>query len=444
MTGLSAVAWLATAAVRGRQTIYQSGPLTTPHLMFENDCAKCHDHWKTWSRLVSPGEQVSSVPNKKCMACHDGTTHQISQKLAHPAGGCSSCHQEHHGDVQLAWLADDHCTQCHSDLKGHGHTGTFARRIVSFEPSTEAGSHPEFAIHRVLRSKSPRARDPIANRDLKLIAFFLRDEDRAGNPQAVSRYQDVARIRFNHQVHLQARYGTSGKLKNEKAFYDKSGEPLDCNSCHQTDESRRFMQPIHFESHCARCHPLLFDNRNHPGETVPHETPEIVRGFLTEISVRTATAAKTENHQHAEPASRPFPGLPYRPALTDETANQVGKQVTLYEHTLFGKEAKGGCRYCHNVTESPDQNVTNPHNHSIWQIQPTRIPDRWYKHARFRHDSHRMLDCNSCHRNFSPSEAGTPVADSNSTGDVLIPPIQICRQCHTAKPPSNRPTGIGR
>lgn len=366
LTGLLAGAWLAVSAVRAWQTVYASGPLTTPHLMFENDCAKCHDHWKTWSRLVSPGEQISSVPDEKCMACNEGTTHQIAQKLAHPSGGCSSCHQEHHGDVQLAWLANDRCTQCHADLKGHGHTGMFAQSIVSFAPSTEAGGHPEFAIHRVLRSKSPRSQDPQTTGDLKLIAFFLREEDNTGNRKSALRYQDVARIRFNHRVHLQARYGTGEKLKNEKSFLDESGELLDCISCHRTVESKRFMKPIHFESHCARCHPLLFDNRDHPGKTVPHESPEMVRGFLTEIAMRKITTAKAEKPHDAQTNTRPFPGLPFRRPLTDETANhQVGRQVTQYEHTLFGKEAKGGCRYCHNVTIPSEQSATNRHNHPI-------------------------------------------------------------------------------
>ena len=99
----------------------------------------------------------------------------------------------------------------------------------------------------------------------------------------IAQNPDSARIRFNHKVHLTPQFDADdGKLRDPKAFSDSSGRPLSCHSCHQLDPAGRYMLPIRYEQHCATCHPLLFDNANHPGVSVPHEPPSIVRGFLTE------------------------------------------------------------------------------------------------------------------------------------------------------------------
>ena len=86
------------------------------------------------------------------------------------------------------------------------------------------------------------------------------------------------------------------------------------------------------------------------------------------------------------------------------------------------ERAKGGCRFCHEV-ETP-----NPQPAAVladWKILPPNIPSRWFAHGEFHHDSHRLLSCLACH-------AG--VDKSTNTGDVLIPNIDVCRACHSARP----------
>jgi hypothetical protein len=53
---------------------------------------------------------------------------------------------------------------------------------------------------------------------------------------------------------------------------------------------------------------------------------------------------------------------------------------------------------------------------------------RWFPHSRFKHDSHRLLNCTACH-------ADAP--NSRLTSDVLLPTIESCRECH-------KPTGGAR
>jgi hypothetical protein len=425
---MACTAWLASASLRGHQEIYQPGPLSTVHQMLSNDCSQCHNKWAALGRLTSLSDSVRSVPNKKCETCHSGTAHQTNQIPAHSKIKCSSCHDEHRGDVQLTHIANQHCIECHSDLTEHGGAKNFALRIDSFDGSV-GSAHPEFAIH---QKGTSTARS-------KLVAAIINSKPIECPPSSnkhgritLAQNPDSAHIRFNHQAHLAPEFDSvDGNRRNPKAFLHSSGQKLVCNSCHQLDSAGRYMLPIQYEQHCATCHPLLFDNDNDPGMSVPHEAPCIIRGFLTERytldAIRRSTLKDTKLRSALDPGS-PYRGL-LREDLVDEVNQSVltaEKQVRQHMHTLFGWEAAGGCRYCHNVVES-DENQT-------WGIVPPEIPDRWYPNSRFRHDSHRMLDCNACHRDFSQSAAGTPVSQSEETTDVLVPPISICLKCHNSQP----------
>ena len=53
----------------------------------------------------------------------------------------------------------------------------------------------------------------------------------------------------------------------------------------------------------------------------------------------------------------------------------------------------------------------------------SNVEERWFKHARFRHQSHRMMSCTDCHA-AAPSSAASK--------DVLIPSMDNCKQCHNS------------
>ncbi|MBW3540368.1 MAG: cytochrome c3 family protein [Planctomycetes bacterium] len=436
--------WLGWQMTAGERRLFAGGEVATPHKMFENDCSKCHAgaEWRPVKRLATLNDSVSSVLNEKCLACHEGPEHHAGQVPAHAEISCAVCHREHEGDVGLAWVDDAHCIDCHADLKVRRDDGeiqsseAYVNRITSFDGPPEAGGHPEFALARLVKldtQELPDERRASLERIVydahPLVKWFQREGERE------ERWQDNARIRFNHKVHVHAKYEdgrlVEGLFDADRNLVDLSNQ---CTTCHEFDAARRYMQPISYERHCAECHPLFFDvDRQRDGQpaTVPHESPELVRGFLTEFY----TLQALKNPAGGAPAERlepprSLPGKPDRPLLTSEAAANIDRQVqaaeaTVLDHThkLFAQEGtRGGCRYCHEVEEA------GAGGSFAWQVVPPNIPDRWLVHSKFRHDSHRMLACAECHRSL---DGKTSVVDSASTGDVLIPSIERCQKCHT-------------
>ena len=58
------------------------------------------------------------------------------------------------------------------------------------------------------------------------------------------------------------------------------------------------------------------------------------------------------------------------------------------------------------------------------RIEPSNIPDVWFRQARFDHAAHRAMNCAECHAKASVSVVHT---------DVLLPGIDNCLQCHAPR-----------
>ena len=418
---LVVAAWVGSAWRRGEHRVFAAGPVSTAHRMIENDCARCHNTWVPLGRLL--GMQFRggghSIDNAKCLECHETALHHDNQVPghgdSHPDLSCADCHREHRGQQRLSRVADRQCISCHADLKTREKTpATFARQVTKFD----ALAHPEFMIQRLLGGEPPPGK---AHEVHSVLSAPTAD---AGGDSA---WHDAAHIKFNHSVHLRSERAKNG---TENVFLiSKDGRTIDrlqsCEKCHTPDKTGRYMQPINYQQHCRECHPLLFDNER-KGVEVPHETPELVLGWLTEqytLQVLRGTADAKPAVVKPDPGTRrPFPGQPFRASLTETQARTVARQVTAAEqhvlqsvHTVFGREAKGGCRYCHDVAEEDSR--------PNWSIKPPGIPLRWMQHARFGHHAHRFLDCNECH---------SGVAGSKKTRDVLLPSIANCQKCHVS------------
>jgi hypothetical protein len=260
-------------------------------------------------------------------------------------------------------VPDSRCVACHGELATNAGQPTFHSHISSF-----ATSHPEFAVLR------------------------LRESDRAA-------------IKLNHALHMKP----EGVMTN-------AGQPevLSCDSCHRPDAERRLMQPIVFEAHCSRCHSnsLVFDMERFADRPAPHEDPEIVRAVLRERYTEFLQRQPERVASEVPPGStRRIAGRsPDRPASKAEW-DWIGDRADAADRVLF--EGAGGCRFCHEVTRQ-----------DTWRVTPPAIPDRWLSHSVFRHDSHRMRECTSCHA----------AASSTQTADVLLPSIESCRECHGPSP----------
>jgi hypothetical protein len=445
------VVWVALALGRGQTAKFAAGPISKAHHMFENDCAACHTTWAPVDRLLSPQTNVSSIDSEKCIKCHQAPDHQPSfaesNHVAHRFS-CGECHREHRGRKSLLDIADAFCVKCHADLRdpAHGAGQNFAASIESFGGRSGRGSHPEFALIELLKSKKPAEEKLRPGLD---VAAWMSREEYHGTERAGDHWQDAARIKFNHKQHLrpvdeQGR-PTDGILDGRGKMRDLS---QNCQACHQLDPQGRYMLPISYERHCRECHPLRFDETHFAGVTVPHDEPRVVRGFLMEKYA--GMALQKQRAGQKEPAGADdFVDLPYAQRISSDLADQLREQINQAEsgmpiplssanaeHTLLGPEARGGCRYCHEVVD--------PSPGELWKVVSPRIPDRWLPHSQFRHQSHSLLNCRDCHTRVDANakaavkdQSEYSVDQSFSTGDVLMPNIAVCRSCHTKSPQWN-------
>ncbi len=413
----------------GDRRLYHAGTLSLSHRFIENECSRCHVTWGPVARLWNGNSAVGSVDEQRCVACHAANEHFVpASQLANAANesrphmhhqqACAECHREHQDGASLTVLASSVCTDCHADLGQVADAPkTFANGITAFASTPNAGSHPEFAAVHL----SMRAHD----------ATVVLPESRHGVTSRLEKgtetegYGDRAHIRFNHKLHLDP----LGVL-NERG----EREQMQCIQCHAPDGERRYMLPIQFENHCQRCHGLYFE----PGkpQQLPHESPEVVLGFLRQHFSAAAVAPATPQ--------RLIPGKRFAVDLSDAERAGVDKQVgEVTERLRTGDIAavgrgnplgdyvarwssKGGCAYCHEVTPAKT-------DAEVFAITPPKIPDRWLPHSEFRHDSHRELKCDECHYRRESANRH-PVASSELTSDVLLPSIDDCRRCHASNP----------
>jgi hypothetical protein len=365
-----ALLWLVWAGLTRNTRVYSSGKMSAGHAVLAARCDECH---------VREASSFSAGANDRaCVACHDGPIHHANQ-LFTPK--CSTCHVEHRGRMRLAATADTDCTECHANLRTTGAPTGFVREIKSF-----GAHHPEFAA---LRAKGA----------------------------------DQGTVKLNHAVHLKANLlGPNGPVQ------------LDCDDCHRLPTlnaawrfgaaqpkadatpakdvppsriaARAYMSPIAYAKHCIGCHGLQFDKRFK--ESVPHDTPQVVHAFVV---------LKFQQYIAAHPAelreTNSSPDLPQHPAppspkvLTQQ--EWVAERVAESEELLWRKT----CKECHAVGIAAAGQLP--------VVAKSNIKPRWFEHAVFSHDSHKMMKCVECH---------TAAPTSRETADVLLPGIRACEQCH--------------
>jgi hypothetical protein len=367
---LMALLWLGWYALARNNRVYSGGKMSSAHAVLTAQCSSCH--------LKEAGSFSAKATDRSCNTCHSAPLHHANQTFT-PA--CASCHLEHRGHLRLAVTADISCTQCHANLHTTGAATRFTSDITRFN-----GGHPEFAI--------------------------LRDGG-----------SDPGTIKLNHAVHLKHNLrGPNGLVQ------------LDCDDCHRTvrpqsrwrfgskqaqdqavaqnalppsmDASRAYMSPVTYAKHCIGCHGLQFDPRFQ--ESVPHDTPEVIHAFLVEKFQQ-----YIPNHPAELRVTAPHRNIPQKPIPPDVRIFTPQQWVTLRvaesEELLWRKT----CAQCHALSFAP--NATLP------TVAKSNITQRWFPHAVFNHDTHKLLKCVECH-------AGAP--KSQETSDVLLPGIQTCEKCH--------------
>jgi predicted CXXCH cytochrome family protein len=467
-----AALWLGMHAARDDQRIYNSGPVSTAHTMFEKDCAVCHGPGPTAGTPTSSGmppAQVTPVTlgpagptgywaratDQACKACHAGPQHHANETFTPE---CASCHVEHGGRALLVQIADQHCVQCHADLKTKDGATSFHAKLPAFR------EHPEFAVN--------------VHEGDKILRVRLDQKDQV---------RDTAQVKLNHSKHLKVNLKGLDDVKSQFGAMHlvkaKDGVQLACTFCHRPDGRGQYMQPIAYEKHCAVCHPLDFDGRfadaTNPDKPalVPHDTPTIVHAFLRGTigdqydACQSIPAGKPGDAlrqrcvdlELAKPAPEPGGGQPGGAPPADEPRGlrRRGALLLRPDDLLLaqdesprrlrrggdeessgggggGAQAGGGggagggasawsatqlgtiepgvfkqrCEFCHTLNKGSSPQP---------QVLPTKIPPRWLPHSYFDHAPHRPVACAECHK----------AAVSTETKDVLMPSVTVCRDCHT-------------
>ena len=334
----------------------------------------------------------------------------VSQSHASFADSCGKCHTPWRG------VDDGRCTSCHA---GPEHQQSAARPPGCVTCHVEHRFGPRLAEMPDSRCvdchRAPLLKPGVAPRFARRVTDFAVD-----HPQFAIAGADGARLRLDTP---QARRADPGTLVFDHALHLRPDlkSPLgplqlDCQSCHVKVRDSGVVEPIVYEQHCQRCHRLDFDPRE---PEAPHERPEIVHAFL----LRTYAERKGAAPPLPLPAQRRL--LPRRrfeaaPPPVVRLDERVLGQVVTAELGLY----RSTCQRCHGV----NLDVVPP------EVTPVAIPARWLPYARFSHRAHVTVQCLVCH-------AGAPA--SVTTADVLLPRIELCRNCHGPQPRGERRAAAG-
>lgn len=337
---------------------------------------------------AAPTPEAREAARRGCFACHQpwkgagagegcATCHapQTAPHAVLPASSsashqtCASCHPEHRGGP-LVRLDDGSCLDCHGDLEAvTGGSLQVAARVTSF-----ARQHPELVV---------TLPGPEGPRKVSL--------DEAGAATA-----DPTPLDFGHAVHKVHEKGsqTAGTIRGPQG-----PEALTCARCHEPDGVTGRMLPISFESHCQSCHQLGFDAA-YADRQAPHGAPREVEDFLVGLYSRGGEGDSRSLRDRrlgiiqGGGRKRLPPG--------------VDRQVADAARTLF----RSSCDLCHRMDLDAVPLPT---------VEEPRIPGQWMPGASFSHLDHGDVGCATCHQG---AEA------SRQTADLLLPGLEVCRQCH--------------
>jgi predicted CXXCH cytochrome family protein len=435
LCAFAATLWVARALFGHKEALYNPGPVTASHAMFENNCGVCHDGGNPQGS--SGSFFARGVSDSACTKCHDAALHSDKQTtLASLAGGkpvassnCTTCHVEHKGHGALVGASDLLCTRCHDNLNNNvaGSKTDLATSVTAFGA---APAHPPFG--RLLKQ------------------------------QGGATASDPTPLKFNHKKHLADINPTVGQ----------------CSTCHQmsTSGDRTIMRPVSYDAHCKSCHPMSLAP-NLP--EVPHERLDLVRLFtagvpslfsqtlatMTPEEKEKALTLTTERKQGLRVVKETkkiteaewldaqakdlvdkrvaFSPASNHPAFKDLDAlpPQAKTAAALELFAAYGMT--NSCSYCHTLQGSPAALAKSPAEllHTLptgfsapprsattapsaaptTRPLPTPEGRRWFANSHFAHDAHRGMTCADCH---------AQAATSTLTTDVLLPDAQSCITCH--------------
>ncbi len=353
---------------------WNSGPLSSAHHILASRCESCHT--KLFRR----------TQNSSCTHCHDDTFSHASGRDTEER--CGSCHREHNGAISLVETDASDCTRCHLQIQQSKPKSSLAV-VGDFDIN-----HPQFSV-------------ALPGADGRII------RTRLASDAVLSEHSGLI---FNHQAHLDP-----NGLKVGAGI-----EQLECSDCHRPVVNGTSMQAVRMEEACQRCHRLDFDAAT--TQELPHADGEVVLRSLREFYAIQALSGGYTSYvrspslstDEVSTISSPAPMVPdfikrRRPGVSLSEPDRIAAHRWANDMTKYVAEEiirYRACGKCHELTLG--------NNHELPQVKAVRIPADWMPAAEFNHAKHETMACGDCHMAQS----------SNDSRDVLLPRIEMCRECH--------------
>lgn len=319
------------------------------------------------------------VKDRACLECHARIGQHVAPEMSPAAlfegARCTTCHREHKGVKSTHRDDDAFCVACHRDLRSR------AKAAAAVNVSDFAADHPAFRLSLPTDGGVRRQRQ--------------------GDGVLV----EASNLVFPHATHLDpagVRSPVQGRMK------------LECRSCHEPDAARKGFLPISMPKHCQECHTLQFEPAVTARE-VPHGKPAEAQVVIEEFYASLALQGVRDSFQKA--FGVPGEGLLRRvgepsPAERESALRLAQRKAKQVAGEMFEVRV---CKACHAITRERDD----------WRVAPVRATAEWMPQARFNHKSHAHAKCADCH----------DVASSRKAGDVAMPGIKACRECHGGSRP---------
>ncbi len=380
---------------------WNGGEISLMHSNLKSDCSSCHvNGWE-------------SVKDATCEGCHEGVSDHasmsdmskaraeregfgamldmVSESFGRPLDRCTSCHVEHNDRAHIMPSDQALCSSCHVDLD------TRLPDTKLYNVGDFGHSHPQF---RPVVIVEPSEGKPVTQR-LSL------DE----NPKGFSG------LKFPHDVHLSRTSGVAqmaSTLGQQFAFSDG----VDCADCHREEAGGALFEPVTMTQDCAMCHSITFENDDGVSRTLRHGQPQEVIASMRDFYDAKALGNIRDAEMNSTTRRRPGRAAALRTVNRRELAFKRSDELTIAKVDAIFSEG-GACYDCH-VIDRPEELSTLD-----FKVRPISVSDAFYPRSPFDHAAHEIkgLNCESCHA----------VQSSSLSDDILLPKIELCRDCHVGE-----------
>lgn len=359
---------------------WSTGALSLAHHGLEDNCEACH---------VEP---FVAVRDQTCLTCHediadhadmprqltgrgplstgDSLQWTVATSLGKEGpGACTTCHTEHEGPTRMAAPAQAFCAECHDGMDARL-TDTALGNAADF-----GKDHPQF---------QPRIFTEPGQLEPKRVSLSSKPREYHG-------------LRFPHDLHLDPR-GGAARMAASLGARNGYGSELVCADCHTATQDKAGFLPVNMEEDCEACHSLVYDKVGSTFRTLRHGSVEQMLADLRAMDRSPRAPVVSGRRRPGEYAQG---GRYYQ-----NFGRPSGSLVAI--NRAMARD--GVCGECH----IPSTRGGQP------SVMPVNIPEYYLVHSAFDHEAHASEDCETCH-----------AADtSNTSRDLLMPGIAICRDCH--------------